>query len=113
MEKKKQTKKQKKHDEFFKFALEFSEIDSAAIEEKRQVNIIDLFDYVEDDKSQVINDGPKTEDIFIDDNYLFDSFDKQEVKDISNDVSNDIDLNQNKVLFQYLPKPEFVVKTRV
>ena len=109
MEKKKQKKKKKKHEEF----LEFSEIDSAAIEEKRQVNIIDLFDYVEDDKSQVINDGPKTEGIFIDDNYLFDSFDKQEVKDISNDVSNDIDLNQNKVLFQYLPKPEFVVKTRV
>ena len=112
MEKKKQKKKKKKHDEFFKFALEFSEIDSAAIEEKRQVNIIDLFDYVEDDKSQVINDGPKTEGIFIDDNYLFDSFDKQEVKDISNDVSNDIDINQNKVLFQYLPKPEFVVKDK-
>ena len=53
------------------------------------MNIIDLFDYVEDDKSQVINDGPKIEGIFIDDNYLFDSFDKQEVKDISNDVSND------------------------
>ena len=47
---KQQKKKQKKKDDkFFKLALKFSEIDSGAIEQKRQ----DLFDYLEDDKSQV------------------------------------------------------------
>ena len=106
----KETKK--KDDEFFKLALKFSEIDSAAIEQKRQENIIDLFDYLEDDKSQVTDDGPKTEDIFIDDDYLFDSLDEQEIKDISNDVTNDIDIDQNEVLFEELPKPEFAVKDK-
>ena len=103
----KQQKKKKKDDEFFKLALKFSEIDSAAIGQKRQENIIDLSGYLEDDKSQVIDDGPKTEDIFIDDDYLFDSFHEQEIKDISNDVTNDIDIDQNEVLFR---EPEFVVK---
>ena len=74
----KETKK--KDDEFFKLALKFSEIDSAAVEQKRQKNIIDLFDYLEDDKSQVIDDRPKTENIFNDDDYLFDSLDEQEIK---------------------------------
>ena len=101
-----------KDDEFFKLALKFSEIDSAAIEQERQENIIDLFDYLEDDKSQVIDDGPKTEDIFIDDGYLFDSLDEQGIKDISNDVTNDIDIDQNEVLFEELPKPEFAVKDK-
>ena len=40
-----------KIDEFFKLALKFSEIDSAAMEQTRQENIIDSFDYLEDDKS--------------------------------------------------------------
>ena len=102
----KQQKKKKKDDEFFKLALKFSEIDSAAIGQKRQENIIDLPGYL-DDKSQVIDDGTKTEDIFIDDDYLFDSFHEQEIKDISNDVTNDTDIDQNEVLFR---KPEFVVK---
>ena len=49
---KQQKKKQKKQDdEFFKLALKFSDTDSAAIEHKRQENIIDLFDYLEDEKS--------------------------------------------------------------
>ena len=49
---KQQKKKQKKQDdEFFKLALKFSDTDSAAIEQKRQENIIDLFDYLEDEKS--------------------------------------------------------------
>ena len=38
---------------------------------------------------------------------MFDSFHEQEIKDISNDVTNDIDIDQNEVLFR---KPEFVVK---
>ena len=41
---KQQKKKQKQDAEFFKLALKFSEIDSAVIEQKRQENIIDLFD---------------------------------------------------------------------
>ena len=38
---------------------------------------------------------------------MFDSFHEQEIKDISNDVTNDIDIDQNEVLFR---EPEFVVK---
>ena len=41
---------------------------------------------------------------------MFDSLDEQEVKDISNDVTNDIDIDLNESLFDDLPKPEFVVK---
>ena len=91
----KETKK--KDDEFFKLVLKFSEIDSAAIEQNRQENIIDLFDYLEDDKSQVIDDELKTEEIFIDDDDLIDSLNEQEIKDASNDVTNDIDIDQNDV----------------
>ena len=87
----------KKDDEFFKLVLKFSEIDSAAIEQNRQENIIDLFDYLEDDKSQVIDDELKTEEIFIDDDDLIDSLNEQEIKDASNDVTNDIDIDQNDV----------------
>ena len=47
----KETKKKKKDDEFFKLALKFGEIDSAAIEQNSQENIIHLCDYLEDEKS--------------------------------------------------------------
>ena len=43
---------------------------------------------------------------------MFDSLDEQEVKDISNDVTNDIDIDLNESLFDDLPKPEFVVKDK-
>ena len=43
---------------------------------------------------------------------MFDSLDEQEVKDISNDVTNDIDIDYNEVPFEDLPKPEFVVKNK-
>ena len=43
---------------------------------------------------------------------MFDSLDEQEIKDISNDVTNDIDIDQNEVLFDDLPKPEFVVRDK-
>ena len=46
----KETKK-KTDDEFFKLALKFGEIDSAAIEQNSQENIIHLCDYLEDEKS--------------------------------------------------------------
>ena len=49
--KKKKQKKKKKDDEFFKLALKFGEIDSAAIEQNSQENIIHLCDYLEDEKS--------------------------------------------------------------
>ena len=47
----KETKKNKTDDEFFKLALKFGEIDSAAIEQNSQENIIHLCDYLEDEKS--------------------------------------------------------------
>ena len=43
---------------------------------------------------------------------MFDSLDEQEIKDISNDVTNDIDIDHNEVPFEDLPKPEFVVKNK-
>ena len=80
MLKQQKKKKKKKDDEFFKLVLKFREIDSAAIEQNRQENIIDLFDYL-DDKSQVTDDELKTEDIFIDDDDLIDSLNEQEIKE--------------------------------
>ena len=41
---------------------------------------------------------------------MFGSFDRQEIKYISNDVTNDMNTDQNEVLFEDLPKPELVVK---
>ena len=67
-----------------------------------------MLDYLEDDKSQVTDDRPKTEDILIDDVYLFDSLDEQEIEDISNNVTNDTD--QNEVMFEELSKSEFIVE---
>ena len=43
---------------------------------------------------------------------MFDSFDEHEIKDIFTDVTNDIDIYENEVLFEDLPKPEFVVKDK-
>ena len=67
-----------------------------------------MLDYLEDDKSQVTDDRPKTEDILIDDVYLFDSLDEQEIEDISNNVTNDTD--QNEVMFEELSKSEFIIE---
>ena len=41
---------------FFKLAVKFSETDSTTVEQKSQENIIYLFDNLEDDKPQVIDD---------------------------------------------------------
>ena len=67
-----------------------------------------MLDYLEDDKSQVTDDRPKTEDILIDDVYLFDSLDEQEIEDISNNVTNDTD--QNEVMFEELSNSEFIIE---
>ena len=100
----KETKK--KDNEFFKLALKFSEFDSAAIEQKKPERIIDLFDYLEIDKPQVIDDELKIQDIFIDDDYLFEISDEHEIKDISTEML----IDQNEILFEDLPKPKIVVK---
>ena len=51
------------------------------------------------------------EDIFIDDDYLFDESDEQEAKDISNDIINNIDTNE--VLFEDLSEPKLLFRTEV
>ena len=50
------------------------------------------------------------EDIFIDDDYLFDESDEQEAKDISNDIIYNTDTNE--VLFEDLSEPKFVVQNK-
>ena len=55
------------------------------------------------DRRQIIDDVVKTEDIFIDDNYLFDDDDTQETKTCDY-VLNDIDTND--VLFEHVPADE-------
>ena len=43
---------------------------------------------------------------------MFGSLDEQEIKDISNDVTNDMDIDQNQVKFEDPAKPDFVVKDK-
>ena len=50
------------------------------------------------DRWQAIDDEIETEDIFIDDNYLFDSGSEQETKNLCDFVLSDID--QNDILFE-------------
>ena len=45
----------------------------------------------------------KTEDIFIDDN-LFEDTDQKEIKKVSEDVLQDMNIDQNKPLFVDLPE---------
>ena len=71
-------------------------------------HIDELFDDLAGDNVPIFDDELKTEDIFIDDDYLFDSSDEQETKNIFDYVLNDID--QNDFLFEDLPKPEFVAR---
>ena len=47
----------------------------------------------EDDRRQIMDDVVKTEDIFIDDDYLFDNEGTQETKNICDYVFDDIDTN--------------------
>ena len=69
-----------------------------------------LMTYLAGDNVSIFDDGLKTEDIFIDDDYLFDSSNEQETKNICDYVVNDID--QTNFLFEDLPKPEFVARDK-
>ena len=62
------------------------------------------------DNEPIFDVSPKIEDIFIDDDYLFDESDEQETKDISNNIINDTDTNE--VLFEDMPEPKFVVQDK-
>ena len=104
----KETKKE--DDDFIKTVITFNEIDTAALEQKKQECIDELFDYLAGENVPIFDDGLKTEAIFIDDDYLFDSSDEQETKNICDYLLHDID--QNDVLFEDLPKPEFVAREK-
>ena len=86
----------------------------AATREKEEDYYDKLFDDIADEsgKALVIDDASQTEGI-IDDDYLFDSPDKQETKNICDYVINDVD--QNDVLFEDLSelKQAFVVKDKL
>ena len=62
------------------------------------------------DNKPIFEASPKIEDIFIDDDHLFDDSDEQETKDISNDIINNT--GTNEVLFEDLPEPKFVVQDK-
>ena len=55
------------------------------------------------DEDNPFNDAMKTEDIFIDDN-LFDDTSQKEIKIFSEDVLQDMNIDQNKPLFIDLPE---------
>ena len=71
-------------DNFLKRASEFNKVDAAATKQEREDYYDKLFDDITDegDRRQIIDDVVKTEDIFIDDDYLFDNDDTQETKNI-------------------------------
>ena len=94
-------KTKKEVDDFIKTVIKFNEIDTAALEQKKQECIDELFEDLAGDNVLIFDDGLKTEDIFIHDDYLFDSLDEQETKNICDYVLNDID--QNDALFEDLP----------
>ena len=62
------------------------------------------------DNEPIFDVSPKIEDIFIDDDYLFDESDEEVTKDISNDIINNNDTNE--VLFEDLPEPKFVAQDK-
>ena len=55
------------------------------------------------DEDNPFNDAMKTEDIFIDDN-LFDDTSQKEINFFSEDVLQDMNIDQNKPLFIDLPE---------
>ena len=86
-----------------KTTSEFNNVDATATKQKRDDYYDKLFDDITDegDRRQIIDDVVKTEDIFVDDNYLFDNDDTQETKTICDYVLDDID--RNNVLFEHVP----------
>ena len=55
------------------------------------------------DEDNSFNDTIKTEDIFIDDN-LFDDTNQKEIIKVSEDVLQNMNIDQNEALFVYLPE---------
>ena len=74
----------------------------AATRQKKEDYFKDLFDDITDagDRRQAIDDEIKTEDILIDDNYLYDSSHERETKNLCGIVL--IDIDQNDSLFEHI-----------
>ena len=69
---------------------------------KKQNHFIDIFDDVLDEDNP-FNDTMKTEYVFIDDN-LLDDTEQKEIKQVPEDVLQDLNIDQNKALFVDLPE---------
>ena len=82
-------------DEFLKTASEFNKVNMVATSQKKENQYDEQFDDItnEGDRRQTKDDGINTEDIFIDDNYLFDSDNAQETKNLCDYVLDDVDQN--------------------
>ena len=100
------------NDDFIKTVIKFNEIYTAALEQNKNKSTLMnyLMTYLAGNNVSIFDDGLKIEDIFIDDDYLFDSSNEQETKNICDYVVNDID--QTNFLFEDLPKPEFVARDK-
>ena len=70
----------------------FNEVNEAATEQKKQNEVITLCDDILDEDNPFNN--IKIDDIYIEDN-LFDNNDSQNVKNISNDIIETIDLSDD------------------
>ena len=75
----KETKKEAK--DFAKAALDSNKVDIATTRQKKKI-ITMTWLTSKGDRRQIIDDGIKVEDIFIDDDYLFDGGDEQETKNL-------------------------------
>ena len=84
---------------FLKTASEFNKVDVAATKQKRDHYYDKLFN--QGDRRQILDNVVQTDDMFIDDDYLFDKDDTQETKNICDYVLNDIDTDN--ALFEHVP----------
>ena len=94
----------KENEEFDDLFLKYKEIDNAATEQKKENDIINLIDDVLDESNPSNTMKTETEDIFIDD--LFADTDQKDIKKVSEDDLQDINLDQNEVLFVDLLKEQ-------
>ena len=97
-------KTKKENEEFDDLFLKYKEIDNAATEQKKENDIINLIDDVLDESNPFNTMKTETEDIFIDD--LFADTDQKDIKKVSEDDLQDINLDQNEVLFVDLLKEQ-------
>ena len=90
-------------DDVLKTASDFNKVNVPATSQKREDYDDKLFDNRtnEGDRRQAIDNGINTEDIFIDDDYLFDDDDAQETKNLCDYMLNHVD--QNDILFKHKP----------